>query len=214
MCRGDLVDGFDATGDNDWREVVTLFACDPKASGSIVTGQQRHLRPEEARRLRRLRRLHYLRQTRSGIACGTPPSLAPYASSMGRFAGCEAAPDTMTSLIGNDRDEKRYVDLFTLPPSVDDIATDPTNDVIVVGIDAPTPGVQTILAIVGAGGGKQPSLTWAPLGPQCIVALQHSCQEQPSPAFFGVPSVRLDTVIGAAHLNQHADICGTACSRR
>ena len=156
------------------------------------------------------------RQTRFGVACGTPPSLAPYASSMGLLAGCEAAPDTMTSMIGREWDVKRYVDLFTLPPSAGGIKADPTNDVILVSIDAPTSSVETILATVGTGGGKQPSPAYVPcaaLGPQCVVALQHSCQNQASPAFFGDPPVRLDTVIGAAHLHQHADICGTDPSK-
>ena len=152
------------------------------------------------------------RQTRFGVACGTPPALVPYAASMGPLVACEAAPDSARSMIGREWDVKRYVDLFTLPPTAGGIKADPANNVILVGIDAPTSPVETLLATVGTGGGKPPNAAYvpcSPVGPQCAVTLQHSCQNQASPAFFGDPPVRLGTVIEAAHLNQSANICGT-----
>ena len=37
ICRDDLVDGFNVMVSGDTQKVITPFACDPKASGSIVT---------------------------------------------------------------------------------------------------------------------------------------------------------------------------------
>jgi hypothetical protein len=84
-----------------------------------------------------------------------------------------------------------------------------------VGIDGPTTPFQTILAQTNTGHGStvppSTSATYvqcSELGTNCVVTLQHSCQNTAEPAFFADPPVRLDTVINAATLHASEPICG------
>ncbi len=149
------------------------------------------------------------RQTRGGIACGNPLAMTPYAPSLGPLLGCQPAPNNGVQKIGEEYDVSRYADFLTKPGQV---KSDPTNDVILVGIMAPASPVETLLARKDTGAGKAPNPTYqacSPLAPpECFVALQHSCQNQVAPAFFGDPPLRIASVIAKAHLSQTANICG------
>ena len=151
------------------------------------------------------------RQTHYGIACGMPATLTPEGSSNGALS-CEPAPNASASMIGGEYDISRYIDLFTTPGK---LKANPATDVILVAIDAPTSPFETILATVGTGNGKSPSpsyVTCPTVGMNCIVALQHSCQNSVQTAFFGDPPLRLDAVIKSQKLNTSSNICGDDAS--
>lgn len=149
------------------------------------------------------------RQTRGAIACGSPLALIPYAPSSGPRADCGPAPNTATQKIGETYDLSRYIDFFTKPGL---LKSDPANQVVLVGITAPIAPFETILARKQTGAGVSPHAAYescSPLAPpECFVALQHACQNQAQPAFFGDPSLRLQAVVRSAHLSQTANICG------
>jgi len=145
------------------------------------------------------------RQTRFGVSCDGMP--APEGPSNGPFTTCGPTPAMMDASL-TEYDVSRYVDLFNTPGVV---KGDPTNDIILVAIDPPVTPFSTILATVNTGVGKAPSPSYVPcdaIGPSCVVALQHSCQNTAQPAFFGDPPVRLEAVLQSQHLHESANICG------
>jgi hypothetical protein len=155
------------------------------------------------------------RQTRFGVACGTPPMLAPYGDSMGDLVGCQAAPNKSATDIGREYDISRYIDFFSLPKSQGGVKVDPRK-VILVGIDAPEAPFDVILAATGTGAGMQPNpnyVTCDTIGDNCTVRLQHSCQNGVNPAFFGDPPVRLNAVIRSVANNHLSSICGDDLSK-
>jgi hypothetical protein len=150
------------------------------------------------------------RKTRYGIACGNPLMLPPYGPSNGMLLGCQSAPNNSVEQIGREYDIQRYVDFFTKPKPVG-VKYNP-DDVILVGIDAPTTSFETLLVDWTSGRGIAPNpsyVTCSPLNPPtCLVRLQHSCQNNVQPVFFGDPAIRLNTVILSAKYNQITSICG------
>jgi hypothetical protein len=155
------------------------------------------------------------RQTRFGVACqqGGSLQLTPYQSSMGPLQSCQAAPNMSAGDIGREFDISRYINFFTQSQVNGGVKTDP-QDVILVGINAPTDPVQVILADPNTGNGKMPKPQYVECGalspPGCVVRLAHSCQNNVDPAFFGDPPIRLNTVINSVPDTQRqvANICG------
>ena len=152
------------------------------------------------------------RQTDGAIACGMPLALAPDAASGGPLS-CVSAPGAPNmGAIGKAFDVQRYIDFFTRPLSQGGIKNDPAHRVILVGIDAPATPFETILAVAGSGNGTGTNPLFVPCAtaspPGCIVHLQHSCQNQVAPVFFGDPAIRIQSVINAVPLHQTTSICG------
>jgi hypothetical protein len=154
------------------------------------------------------------RQTRFGVACGSPPMLAPYAP-VAALADCAAAENDDSVHLGSEYDVSRYVTLLTHDDQHGGIKPDPDHEVILVGIVAPVTPFGTIVADLNTGLGAAPSPTYQPCkagamvgDAGCGIRLQHSCQNMASPGFFGDPPVRLDAVIGSAKLSSTANICG------
>jgi hypothetical protein len=142
------------------------------------------------------------RQTRFAVDCGG--TAIPYGMPVGPLADCAAIPNPMVN--GNAAfDISRYIDFFT-QPSPAGVKADP-GDVILVGIDGPETPFSTVLA-------DPNSLTpytacAAPLlSASCMEALQHSCENNVQPGFFGDPAVRLNAVINAAGKHNISSICG------
>jgi hypothetical protein len=147
------------------------------------------------------------RQTNFAVACGNPAMLPPDGPSNGLLTLCEPAPDG----VGLAYDISRYVDYFRRPRVAGGIKLDPTNDIVLVGIDAPETPFETILADNMSGTGRAPNPAYVACSPQsatCQVRLQHSCQNQAQPAFFGDPAVRLNSFIRSLPQNQITSICG------
>jgi hypothetical protein len=147
------------------------------------------------------------RQTHWALSCDN--AQAPY-SAMADLTDCEGSPNNAGDN-GLAYDVSRYISYFTQPTVNGGVKVDP-NDVMLVGIDAPTTPFSTILAQVGTGSGAAPSpsyVTCGALNPgTCDVHLQHSCQNQVSPGFFGDPAVRIESVVNAARYHLTANICG------
>ena len=143
------------------------------------------------------------RQTRFGVMCNG--ALTPYSDSMGPLANCVPA----TNPPGKEYEVTRYINLFTKPASNGGIKTNPA-DVILVAIDAPADPVQIILSNPGTPGAT-PYVQCGQLNegtnPPCVPVLQHSCQNNAQPEFFGDPAVRLNTVINAAQNHKISSIC-------
>jgi len=152
------------------------------------------------------------RQTRYGIACGDPLAEPPYAASVGPLLGCGPAPDLPIDMIGQEYDVSRYATLFTQPKKRGGIKRDPTNQVILVGLDGPATPVQIVTVRSSSGTGVPPDVAYVDCSPvdgtSCVVRVQHSCQNAVQPAFFADPGVRLHSVIAAATNNVEASICG------
>jgi len=151
------------------------------------------------------------RQTDGAIACGSPLALVPDAPSTGPLS-CQAAPNDANQMIGKAYDIHRYSDFFKRPIAQGGVKDDPAHQVILVGIEAPSSPFKTILAVAGSGNGTgtNPLFVSCPSVSQtnCIVHLQHSCQNQVAPAFFGDPAIRIESVINAVPLHQINSICG------
>jgi hypothetical protein len=158
------------------------------------------------------------RQTRFGVACGSPLALAPYAPSNGPLAGCVPAENDNMVMLGDEYDvSTRYIPLFTQPPPIG-VVDDPASNVILVGIQAPTDKFQivTVKANTGCGAvaGSCTAATYQPCSTfpgdaSCLVRLDHSCQNHVQPGFFGDPAIRLEKVINAVDHHQIASICGS-----
>jgi hypothetical protein len=153
------------------------------------------------------------RQTRFGIACGTPPALPPEAASMGPLVGCHPAPNNAVEKLGLEFDVSRYIDFLTAPASAGGLKINP-GDVFLVAIDAPDDRVETVVVHNGTGLGVPPNAAYVPCdpatpSPTCLVRVQHSCQNTVDPSFFGDPAVRLNAVVRAARHSQISSICGS-----
>jgi hypothetical protein len=159
------------------------------------------------------------RQTRFGVACCPPGEsactpdelqLTPYGDSMGPLAGCVPAPDPGGAGPGREYDVSRYIDFFTRPRAQGGVKDDPTDGVVLVAIDAPESPVEVILSDPNTPGGQPyqqcPRLDEVD-SPACVPVLQHSCMNPDKPAFFGDPSVRLNTVVRAAGHGAVSSIC-------
>jgi hypothetical protein len=157
------------------------------------------------------------RQTRYGIVCDG--NLIPNAAA-GPFGRCVSVDANTpiplaTGVTALEYPLQRYIDLFTKPKPTG-LKVDPTNDLILVGIDGPDENVtlQTIQAASGAGSdtGMSPQYTGCqpldPVNKSCTVRIQHSCQNTLQPAFFADPGIRLNTVIRKPNVNTTASICG------
>lgn len=157
------------------------------------------------------------RQTRYGIACGDPLAQPPYAASGGPLPGCEPAPDLAGEMIGEEYDVSRYITLFTKPKKLGGIKRDPTNQVILVGLDGPAAPVEIVTVRASSGAGVPPDVAYVPCSPvdnqTCLVRVQHSCQNVVQPAFFADPAVRLHGVFAAAPNAFEASICGDDLTR-
>jgi hypothetical protein len=143
------------------------------------------------------------RSTRFGVLCdGKQP---PYGDSSGPLSGCQPAPNPP----GEEYDVSRYINFFSKPAAAGGVKTDP-NNVILVAIDAPSDPFQVILSNPGTPGGM-PFQQCMPLdehaNPPCVPVLQHSCQNQVKPVFFGDPAVRLNSVVNAAPHGSLFSIC-------
>lgn len=141
------------------------------------------------------------RQTRYGIACGSPPMLPPDGPSNGLLDDCVPAPNTPDDPLGELYDVRRYVSLFTAPAAEGGIKRSP-DDVVLVALDGPAQPVQTVLVDATSGG------PCAAPSPSCVVALAHSCINPAAPAFFADPAVRLEAVVRAARNSAVFSICG------
>jgi hypothetical protein len=153
------------------------------------------------------------RCTRYGIMCGEPPAFAPYADSGGPLAMCISAPDPNDNGPGRLFDISRYINLFTLPRAQGGIKVDPA-DVLLAAIDAPADPFAVVLADPHSGLHQGMPYTLCDKysetsNPPCVPVLQHSCQNPMDGAFFGDPSVRLNTVVQAAPNHAIASICDT-----
>jgi hypothetical protein len=151
------------------------------------------------------------RQTRYAVACGSPdPALPAYGPSNGPLQSCGPAPNTPANHVGEAYDVSRYIDLFTKPPKQGGIKRN-KQDVIVVGIDGKDPRFEVILAENNTGGGAGAHPDYVPcstVGSNCLVRLQHSCQNQVQKAFFADPAIRINSVIDTVNPNQVFSICG------
>jgi hypothetical protein len=155
------------------------------------------------------------RQTRYGIACGSPLAQPPYGPSGGPLDGCVPAPNTASLAVGEAYDVSRYLTLFTQPPLRGGIKRR-SDDVILVGLDGSDLGFEVILAQNGSGAGVAPNPAYVPcgaMGPDCLVRLQHSCQNRIAPAFFADPGIRINTVVNAVPNHFVGSICGDDLDR-
>jgi hypothetical protein len=143
------------------------------------------------------------RQTQFGVECGTPPMELPL--------GIPGAQKTCvpTGALG-EYDVERYIDFFTKPRSEGGLKLNPL-DVALVSVAPPTHPFTTLLVDNTTGVGKPPEVAYVPcseIGNNCVERVQHSCQNQAQPAFFGDPAIRLSAVVESAVLNQEISICG------
>jgi hypothetical protein len=152
----------------------------------------------------------FSRQTRFAIVCGPDPGeLPPYGDSMGPLSNCHAAPNLNGAGPGKEYDISRYIQFFSKPAIAGGVKASP-QDVILVGIDAPSDPFQVILSNPGTAAG-QPYMTCPTLdeksNPPCVPVLQHSCQNTAQPGFFGDPAVRLNQVINSVAQHSISSIC-------
>jgi hypothetical protein len=153
------------------------------------------------------------RQTRFGIQCGGLP--IPYADPSGNglpqlLANCTGEPNPMVD-VNAAYDLSRYASFFTQPLANGGVKESP-DDVLMVAIDGPTSPFQTVLVQRNSGLGQPPNPAYVPCGPmldqQCVMRVQHTCQNSVAPGFFGDPAVRIHSVVQAAAHNQTFSICG------
>ena len=147
------------------------------------------------------------RCSRYGVLCdGQQP---PYGDSGGALQSCVPAPNPGDKGPGRLYDIGRYVNLFTRPAFQGGIKFDPA-DVLLAAIDAPSEPFQVVLADPSSGISEgKPYDLCAVLDENkpCLPVLQHSCQNAIDGAFFGDPSVRLNTVINAAQNHSLSSLC-------
>jgi hypothetical protein len=158
------------------------------------------------------------RQTRFGVACGDPLALTPYDSSHGPLAGCIAAPDGPDGAgPGREYDVGRYIHYFNSPHKAGGVKVNPSDQLILVGIDAPVPAVGPEIILSTGNDPVHGVIDYPPCNrldetsnPKCLPWLQHSCHVG---NFFGDPAVRLDQVINAATNHVVKSICDTDYSQ-
>jgi hypothetical protein len=146
------------------------------------------------------------RQTRFGVACGSPLMLAPATASGGRLTDCVSAPNTPMMTIGSEYDVQRYKTLFREPIPQGGVKTDPDDDVLLFAIDGPA----TPFEVLSVRPQAVPSATYEACGAanDCLVRLQRSCINSTDSGFFADPSVRLNDVVTAVPSHAITSICG------
>jgi hypothetical protein len=152
------------------------------------------------------------RQTRFGVACGSPLMLSPEAASGGPLAGCQAAPNDNAVQLGAEYDVSRYTQFFTQPKAQGGVKDDPLN-VVLVAIDGPESPVSIRTVVPGSGNGTVPNPSYVDCptpSTTCLVRVDHSCQNQVQPAFFADPAVRLNSVVNAVGQHQVSSVCGAS----
>ncbi|HWE31083.1 MAG TPA: hypothetical protein VHB97_23910, partial [Polyangia bacterium] len=143
------------------------------------------------------------RQTRFGIECGSPLTMAPETASNGMLT-CEPGTE-----MGAEYPISRYTDFFTKAVSAGGLKSDPSS-IILVGLDAPDDDIETISVKPNTGCGAVSTSPTAPCvsavyqncGPTdtgCLTRLKHSCQNGADPRFFGDPALRINNVIRAVN---------------
>jgi hypothetical protein len=154
------------------------------------------------------------RQTRYGVACGSPLALAPYGVAS-LLDGCVPAENDNMVQLGQEYDVSRYANLLLSDKAQHGIKDNALDNVVLVGIDAPETPFSIIEAngTTGTGAPSQPTYQpcvagQAPGTGSCVYRLQHSCQNHAAPGFFGDPPVRLNSVIKRAKHYRITSICG------
>jgi hypothetical protein len=150
------------------------------------------------------------RCTRFGILCNgqTPP-----ADTAAMLASCVPAPNPQAA---PDRlfDVSRYIALFTQPPSLGGVKTNPY-DVILVGVTGPSAPVNVVMSNPGTPAG-QPLTDCQPFddtsNPPCVPVLGHACMNPLNPIFFADPAVRLNTVVTSVAQSALRSFCDVAQS--
>ena len=145
------------------------------------------------------------RQTRFAVDCGGAP--IPYGMPIPLLSNCAAAPNPMAADVNLAYDLSRYTDYFTKDAKFGGVKVN-HDDVILVGIDGPEDHVETLLVDPSKGNTPYVACASPMLSSTCNEALQHSCENNVQPGFFGDPAVRLNAVINAADNHQIASICG------
>src|SRR5262249_1925215 len=150
------------------------------------------------------------RQTRFAVQCGGAP--IPYGNGLDmNFTDCAALPNPMGMDPNLAYDLSRYETLFLQPSGRGGVKTTP-DDVILACSDGPESPVQTVLVSNKSGLGKAPNPRYVPCGPmlggECVMRLQHSCQNNVAPEFFADPGVRLNGLINKAKFKAISSICG------
>jgi hypothetical protein len=146
------------------------------------------------------------RQTRFGVACGSPLMLAPSMASGGPLLSCvpaSASPESPGPLL--EYDVQRYKNLFTLDTAHGGVKDDP-DDVLLFAIDGP----ETPFEVVSVQQQVEPSAHYMGCGAStnCLTRLQRSCINQIDEGFFADPAVRLNDVLRAAKSSSISSICG------
>jgi hypothetical protein len=136
--------------------------------------------------------LQSFRCTQFGIECNGMPLTGQSTSGL---TGCTSFD---LSNGGKLTDLTAYNNFFTKPAALGGVKVDP-NDVILVGISAPSDpvGVQVTMPCTG-----QPNT------PSCST-LNHSCVAATDAKFFGDPAVRLNSVVNQARNHSLTSICDT-----
>jgi hypothetical protein len=153
------------------------------------------------------------RQSRFALTCGGAPM--PYASGVNGVAqalnGCQAASNPMGADVNLAFDLTKYETLFLEPSGRGGIKPS-ADDVILVGIDGPELPTETVVVDNTTGLGAAGKERYASCGPMlasnCVVRLQHSCQNNAAPVFFADPAVRINALINKAKFHKITSICG------
>lgn len=151
------------------------------------------------------------RCTRFGLTCN-----APLPANHGTSSPLTCTPGGLSSG-GELYDVQRYIDLFTKPRSQGGVKEVPARDVLLVGID-PIPeggnGLENQIEVLLSNPGTSIGEPYVPCSaydsessPACVPVLQHSCQNELQPQFFGDPAIRLNAVINAAPMHNITSIC-------
>jgi hypothetical protein len=151
------------------------------------------------------------RCSRFGLTCN-----APLPANEGTSSPLTCTPGGLSSG-GKLYDVQRYIDFFTKPRSQGGIKDVPARDVLLVGIDPIPEGgnglanqIEVLLSDPSTPLGQPyvPCSAYDPSGfPACVPVLQHSCQNELQPEFFGDPAIRLNAVINAAPMHNITSIC-------
>jgi len=150
------------------------------------------------------------RCTRFGVMRDDPAatggvSLMPFADSGGAVMNPRSATtDVGLKLFSTDR----YIGYFSKSSAVGGAKLNP-QDVIMVGITAPTDPTSTVLAVKGS---TNPLTPCSAVSATCLPTLAHSCSSPNNPLFYGDPAVRLNAVINSlpSTNRQLTSICDTS----
>lgn len=145
------------------------------------------------------------RQTRFAVECGGMD--IPYGMPTGLLTNCASKPNPMNTDASTAYDISRYINFFKLPAAQGGVKVDP-QDVILVALDGPETPFQTILADPTKGQTPYQMCPSPMLSTNCIVALQHSCENTVQPGFFADPGVRMNAVVSSVTNHKISSICG------